>query len=113
MHHPAAHGVNPLLVAATKSNMPQHLQVPQHQLHQDLHQQHSHRGHSQTPISIKTVKAPEYFPEWKDYMEEASFLGAQVAAKVLFIVDQGVSKGFLSRMEYNEVGPGGINDVAM
>lgn len=118
MHHPAAHGVNPLLVAATKSQMPQssHLQVPP-QFLPDLHHQSSHRQHSQTPTSIKTVKPPEYFPEWKDPnfigMEEASFLGAQVAAKVIFIVDQGLSKGFLTRVEYNEVGPAGIHECAM
>lgn len=80
-----------------------------------LHQ--SHRGFTQSPTSIKTVKPPEYFPEWKDPsvsgMEEASFLGAQVAAKVVFIVDQGNSKGFLTRSEYNELGPTGIHDCAM
>ena len=78
---------------------------------------HHHRGFSQSPTSIKTVKPPEYFPEWKNPavsgMEEAAFLGAQVAAKVVFIVDQGNSKGFLSRGEYNELGPGGIHDCAM
>lgn len=83
----------------------------------DPHQQHSHRGHNQTPTSIKTVKPPEYFPEWKDPsvsgMEEAGFLGAQVAAKVVFVVDQGLSKGFLTRGEYNEMGPGGIHECAM
>lgn len=66
---------------------------------------------------MKIVKAPEYFPEWKDPsvagMEEASFLGAQVAAKVVFIVDQGVSKGFLTRSEYNELGPEGIHGCAL
>lgn len=78
---------------------------------------HHHRGYSQSPISIKTVKLPDYFPEWKNPayagMEEAAFLGAQVAAKVVFIVDQGNSKGFLSRGEYNELGPGGIHECAM
>ena len=41
-------------------------------------------------------------------MEEAAFLGAQVAAKVVFVVDAGLSKGFMTRTEYNEMGPGGI-----
>lgn len=86
--------------------------MEQHQQHQ-----HSYRGITQSPTSMKTVKAPEYFPEWKDPsvagMEEASFLGAQVAAKVVFIVDQGVSKGFLTRSEYNELGPEGIHSCAM
>ncbi|ETI22563.1 hypothetical protein G647_06639 [Cladophialophora carrionii CBS 160.54] len=129
LYHPAGHGVNPLLVAATKNMMqpnPQHLAVPNtatgigtpasldpnHPL-----SSHHHRGHSQSPTSIKTVKPPEYFPEWKNPavagMEEASFLGAQVAAKVVFIVDQGNSKGFLSRSEYNELGPSGIHECAM
>lgn len=42
--------------------------------------------------------------------EEAGFLGAQVAAKVVFVVDQGAGKGFLGRGEYNEVGPAGIHE---
>ena len=46
-------------------------------------------------------------------MEEAGFLGAQVAAKVIFIVDQGLSKGFLTRVEYNEMGPAGIHECSM
>jgi len=96
----------------------QHLQVPgQGQPGQDLGMQYHHRGFSQSPTSIKTVKAPDYFPEWKDPsvsgMEEAAFLGAQVAAKVVFIVDQGNSKGFLTRTEYNDLGPGGIHECAL
>jgi actin-related protein 9 len=107
-----------------------------------LHQ-HRSTGHSQTPTSIKTLKAPEYFPEWKDQggtnapgatgaggtataggslgasivpsrgMEEAIFLGAQVAAKVVFVIDQGLSKGFLSRVEYNENGPTAIHEYSL
>ncbi|KIW32312.1 uncharacterized protein PV07_03866 [Cladophialophora immunda] len=136
-HHPGGHGVNPLLVAATKNMMQpntqsHHLQVPG--MNPSLGGtptamgmsdpnnpmstlSHHHRGFSQAPISIKLVKPPEYFPEWKNPamsgMEEAGFLGAQVAAKVVFIVDQGNSKGFLSRSEYNELGPGGIHECAM
>ena len=107
---------------------------------------HRSTGHSQTPTSIKTLKPPEYFPEWKDQggssapaaagtggtnttgsassggrnaptslvsnrgMEEAVFLGAQIAAKVIFVLDQGLSKGFLSRVEYNEGGPAAIHE---
>lgn len=57
---------------------------------------------------------PEYFPEWKEVgPEEAAFLGAQVAAKVIFIVDQGLSKGFMSRAEYNELGPQGIHESCL
>lgn len=122
MHHPAGHGVNPLLVAATHANQSQnqHLPMPQQNLNvpgQDSQHFHHHRGHNQTPTNIKVCKAPEYFPEWKDVsvagMEDAGFLGAQVAAKVVFVVDQGISKGFLSRAEYNEMGPGGIHECAM
>ncbi len=122
-HYPGGHGVNPLLVAATKNMMQpnQHLQVPGSQLpvagmDPSMHHQ-SHRGFSQSPTVVKTVKPPDYFPEWKDPsvngMEEAAFLGAQVAAKVVFIVDQGNSKGFLTRSEYNDLGPAGIHDCAM
>lgn len=127
-----------------------------------LAQHHRSTGHSQTPMSVKTLKPPEYFPEWKEQgssgaagaagagaapsganagaggaaggasgapdgnarasgasgshnvgMEEATFLGAQVAAKVVFVIDQGLSKGFLSRVEYNENGPTGIHDCSL
>lgn len=96
----------------------QHLQIPgQLPPGMDSGLHHSHRGFSQSPTSIKTVKPPDYFPEWKDAsvsgMEEAAFLGAQVAAKVMFIVDQGNSKGFLTRSEYNDLGPAGIHECAL
>lgn len=138
MHHPAGHGVNPLLVAATHANQSQTQNLPNQAPASNLHvpgapaqdQQnllHHHRGHNQTPTHIKVVKPPEYFPEWKESaataagggggagsgMEEAAFLGAQVAAKVVFVVDQGISKGFLTRADYNELGPGGIHECAM
>lgn len=122
-HHGA--GVNPLLLAATTASNPslappgQHphlqaqLQMQQYQ-QQNQHSQHQHSGHGQTPTSIKLVKMPEYFPEWKDAgIEEAAFLGAQVAAKVVFVVDQGLSKGFMSRTEYNDLGPQGIHEFCM
>lgn len=76
---------------------------------------HGHASHSQTPTSLKQVKFPDYFPEWKDAgTEEAVFLGAQVHAKVVFVVDTlggASSRGYLSRVEYNEMGPGGIHAV--
>lgn len=83
---------------------------------------------------------PEYFPEWKEQtatqqpaqnnsgssgsegqatsggprgLEEAVFLGAQVASKVVFVIDQGISKGFMSRVEYNEGGPSAIHEYVM
>ena len=46
-------------------------------------------------------------------MEEAVFLGAQVASKVIFILDQGISKGFMGRVEYNENGPSAIHDYIL
>ncbi|KAM5446325.1 Actin-like protein arp9 [Microsporum audouinii] len=152
--HPAAHGVNPLLVAATHSNNPG---TPNNlnsnaalSADPNMLPYHKSTGHSQTPTGIKLLKPPEYFPEWKEQgsggasgpltgtnspanpdansgnsatgvasgsnnvgMEEATFLGAQVAAKVIFIVDQGASKGYLSRVEYNEVGPTAIHKYAL
>lgn len=73
-----------------------------------------HSSHGQSPTSIKLAKVPEYFPEWKDVgYDEASFLGAQVAAKVLFVVDQGLSKGYMARNDYNDQGPTGITDYRL
>lgn len=97
---------NPLLVAATThASQNPYMQQQQH------HHSAGH-GYSQTPSNIKYVKAPDYFPEWKDAgFEEVGFLGAQVAAKVLFVVDQGASQGFLTRVEYNEGGPSAIHGV--
>ncbi|KAL4966411.1 putative chromatin remodeling complex subunit (Arp9) [Aspergillus stella-maris] len=141
MHYPGGHGVNPLLVAATHSNNPAAPNMPPGTPSMDPSMSH-HRstGHSQMPTSVKTVKPPEYFPEWKEQtatqpaaqgnpglngppgpaasgghrgMEEAAFLGAQVASKVVFVVDQGISKGFMSRVEYNENGPSAIHEYVM
>ncbi|KAF9885555.1 Actin-like protein arp9 (SWI/SNF complex component arp9) [Aspergillus nanangensis] len=137
MHHPGGHGVNPLLVAATHSNTPAAMPSMDPLTH-------SHHRSSQTPTTVKTVKPPEYFPEWKEQsssnapgasgangpagaggpggpgshtgghgMEEAVFLGAQVASKVVFVLDQGISKGFMSRVEYNENGPSAIHEYSM
>jgi actin-related protein 9 len=111
-HHGA--GVNPLLLAATTASNPM-LGVPgQQPLPQTLPHQHVHSGPRQTPTSIKTLRLPDYFSDWKEIgTEEAMFLGAQVAAKVLFIVDQGATKGFMSRAEYNESGPQGIHEYTL
>lgn len=105
-------GVNPLLYAATTAQNPQmsHLSggMPGHVSHS------MHSSHAQTPTSMKLAKIPDYFPEWKDVgYEEAVFLGAQVAAKVLFITDQGSSKGYMTRTDYNEQGPQGIHDCTL
>ncbi|KAI5308759.1 Actin-like protein arp9 (SWI/SNF complex component arp9) [Ascosphaera atra] len=145
---------NPYLVAATSSaNNPTTITVNPNDPNQA---RGSHP--SQTPLSIKAVKAPEYFPEFKvgaaasaglagagaanvpaptgaaaatnaapanapgaagsvasqaAGFEEAVFLGAQVAAKLVFMIDQGVSKGFLNRDDYNELGPSAIHDCTL
>ncbi|KAI5273553.1 actin-like ATPase domain-containing protein [Aureobasidium subglaciale] len=106
-------GVNPLLYAATTAQNPQ--LNPMNGGMQGGPMPHSlHTSHAQSPTSVKLAKMPEYFPEWKDAgYEEAVFLGAQVAAKVLFMVDQGLSKGYMTRTDYNEQGPQGIHDCSM
>ncbi|OKL62103.1 hypothetical protein UA08_02142 [Talaromyces atroroseus] len=147
--HPAAHGVNPLLVAATHANAPPMPPItPGMHENPALYMSSMHyrsTGHSQTPTSVKTVKPPDYFPEWKDQggggnssnapgttgaggtnttsnpsgaprpgMEEGVFLGAQIAAKMVFINDtQGQYKGYLPRAEYNENGPSAIHEFAL
>ncbi|KAI9783024.1 MAG: Actin-like protein arp9 (SWI/SNF complex component arp9) [Peltula sp. TS41687] len=119
-----SNSVNPLLQAALTASNP-HLHASLHPPSQPSPPSttannnnnattHAHSSHGQTPTSIKLVKTPEYFPMWKEVgFEEAIFLGAQVAAKVVFVVDQGVSKGFMTRQEYNETGPSGIHEVAL
>ncbi|KAF2224647.1 hypothetical protein BDZ85DRAFT_272757 [Elsinoe ampelina] len=109
IHAPS--GVNPLLLAATTGQNP-HLNPMGQSMSGMMESRHS--SHGQTPTSIKLAKIPEYFPEWKDVgYEEASFLGAQVAAKVLFTVDTGTSKGYLTRVDYNEQGPQAIHDCSV
>jgi actin-related protein 9 len=116
LHHSAHGGVNPLLAAATKHASlqlhpaPAHLQVPGSQ-HDHIH----HRGYSQTPTSVKVLAIADYFSDWKGQNaaapEEAAFIGAQNAAKTFFILDQGQSGSFLSRGQYNDVGPVGVHDI--
>jgi actin-related protein 9 len=106
---PTASAVNPLLLAATTASNP----ALNPNLSNSLYNGHSHQthsSHSQSPTSIKVASPPAYFPEWKAF-DEAVFLGSQVAAKVIFVVDQGLSKGFLSRLEFNEEGPSAIHQV--
>ena len=111
---PAHHsGVNPLLLAATTAQNPQ-LHSSSSGLGQQQQSHHQHSSHGQTPTTIKLAKIPEYFPEWKEVgYEEASFLGAQVAAKVLFINDAGASNGYMTRTGYNEQGPAGIHECML
>ncbi|KAL6706529.1 Actin-like protein arp9 [Coniothyrium glycines] len=105
--------VNPLLFAATTAQS-QHL-TPHGSNPSTFGMSHNtHSSHGQTPTSIKLVKPPEYFPEWKDVgFDESAFLGAQVAAKVIFVVDQGQSKGYMSRPDYNDQGPQGIHEYSL
>ncbi|KAF7867344.1 hypothetical protein EAF04_005427 [Stromatinia cepivora] len=108
---PSASAVNPLLLAATTASNP--ALNPNNSIasfNGGANAQHS--SHSQSPTSIRVANPPGYFPEWKTY-EEAVFLGSQVAAKVIFVVDQGLSKGFLSRVDFNEEGPTAIHQVGL
>ncbi|ESZ90152.1 putative SWI/SNF and RSC complexes subunit arp9 [Sclerotinia borealis F-4128] len=108
---PSASAVNPLLLAATTASNPAlNPNVSIASFNSGANAQHS--SHSQSPTSIKVASPPVYFPEWKTY-EEAVFLGSQVAAKVIFVVDQGLSKGFLSRVDFNEEGPTAIHQVGL
>ncbi|KFY21785.1 hypothetical protein V493_07135 [Pseudogymnoascus sp. VKM F-4281 (FW-2241)] len=111
---PTGSGVNPLLLAATTASNP--ALNPNVSIASSFGGggSGSHSSHGQTPTSIKIAKVPEYFPEFKNEgFEECVFLGAQVAAKVIFVQDQGVSNGFMSRVQYNENGPSGIHDVGL
>ncbi|KAJ4993973.1 hypothetical protein SVAN01_00450 [Stagonosporopsis vannaccii] len=106
-------GVNPLLFAATTAQSQNFVPHGGNPLMPGM-SHNAHSSHGQTPTSIKTVKAPEYFPEWKDVgFDESAFLGAQVAAKVIFVVDQGQSKGYMTRPDYNDQGPQGIHDYSL
>ncbi|CZT04853.1 related to actin-related protein [Rhynchosporium graminicola] len=106
---PTASAVNPLLLAATTAS---HQGINPNISTASFGGQQAHSSHSQSPTSIKVASPPTYFPEWKSF-DEAVFLGAQVAAKVIFVVDQGASKGFLSRVEFNEEGPTAIHQVGL
>lgn len=82
---PIPSGVNPLLQAATTASS---LQIPgaTPQAGSETGGS-SHRSHHQTPTSIKTVTLPTYLQEWsKNGFEESMFLGAQVAARIVFCV---------------------------
>jgi actin-related protein 9 len=104
--------VNPLLLAATTQHLQPHgTQTPGSH---GMHQQNLHSSHGQTPTSARYTKVGEYFPEWKDAgFDEAFFLGAQVACRVIFVVDAGQNKCFMTRTDYNELGPAGISEFAL
>ncbi|KAJ5261304.1 hypothetical protein N7478_011899 [Penicillium angulare] len=133
MYHPAAHGVNPLLVAATHNNPGMPIAPGTPGMDPSFPTHHRSTGHSQTPTSVKTLRLPEYFPDFKDQgntnapgtttghtaatsghgSEEGAFLGAQMGAKVFFVLDQGITKGYMSRVEYNESGPSAIHEYSL
>ncbi|EWC44706.1 hypothetical protein DRE_06484 [Drechslerella stenobrocha 248] len=76
------------------------------------HHHMSSTHYAQTPTGMKLAKVPEYFPEWKDAgFEECVFLGAQLGAKIYFVADQGQSKGFVTRADYNSQGPQAIHNI--
>ncbi|KAF7713437.1 Uncharacterized protein PECH_001294 [Penicillium ucsense] len=130
MYLPAAHGVNPLLVAATHNNPGMAAVTPGTPAMDPSMSLHRSSGHSQTPTSVKCLRLPDYFPDFKHDgnrnapgasqgpsgtqgghgAEEATFLGAQMGAKVCYVLDQGLSKSFMTRVEYNESGPSAIHD---
>lgn len=68
------------------------------------------QGHGQVPVQIRVPKTLDYFPEWKSHgWEEASILGAQIAAKQIF--GGSVDGTYVSRTDYNEMGPPSIWDI--
>ena len=89
-HQLPSSGVNPLLQAATTANS---LGVGGNNTAVGTPQAGSETGgptathhfHSQTPTSIKLVSLPTYLQEWSKHgFEESMFLGAQVAARIVF-----------------------------
>ncbi|KAK8011300.1 hypothetical protein PG990_010265 [Apiospora arundinis] len=80
---PTTSSVNPLLQAATTAS----LGVPGAAT-ADAHG--SHQSHAQTPTSIKLAQLPNYLQDWaKAGYEEAHFLGALVAGRLVYCVHPG------------------------
>ena len=127
-HQPShqASGVNPLLLAATHA---QNHALGAASGAASLHPSAAHTPGAttpgafrkelyvgrpgQTPTSIRTAKAPEYFSEWKDWgTEEFEYLGAQVLAHNIYIgPDPTAEKDFVTRDVYNSKGPRAIHGV--
>ncbi|PRT56157.1 Actin-like protein ARP9 [Wickerhamiella sorbophila] len=64
---------------------------------------------TQVPTTIRLAKMADHFPEWKPKgWDTAGFLGAQIGAKQTFT--SGFENLFLSRQDYNEVGPSAAAD---
>ncbi|KAI1322285.1 actin-like ATPase domain-containing protein [Xylariaceae sp. FL0255] len=113
---PTTSSVNPLLQAATTAS----LSVPQMQLPGSLPGSHAggashHHTHAQTPTSIKLAALPGYLAEWtKNGFEEAMFLGAMIAGRIVYTVHMDAQsaeaqrQSSLHRVDYNEMGPKGI-----
>ncbi|SSD59956.1 related to Actin-like protein ARP9 [Saccharomycodes ludwigii] len=67
---------------------------------------------NQVPTSIKLVKPPEYFPDWKKTgYGEIIFLGAEIVAKQVF--GHYNDQFFITRDKYNKYGPPAIWNVIM
>lgn len=83
--------------------------TPMYAPQQIASQQHN-QGHGQVPTSIRLAKMADYFPEWKGHgWEDVPFLGGQIVAKQVF--SGAIENCFLTRSEYNEVGPSTIWDI--
>lgn len=65
---------------------------------------------SQAPTQLTLGKLPEHFPEWKNrHWQDYTFLGSQICAKQVFTT--GIEGVFVSRQDYNEIGPTCIGDI--
>lgn len=64
---------------------------------------------TQMPTVIRLAKMADHFPEWKNEgWDSVGFLGAQIGAKQTFT--SGFENLFISRQDYNEVGPSAAAD---
>ncbi|GMM53313.1 Arp9 protein [Starmerella bacillaris] len=65
---------------------------------------------SQAPTTLTVSRLPDHFPEWKNHKwDDYTFLGAQICAKQ--ILTSGIEGLFVSRSDYNEIGPTCIGDI--
>lgn len=65
------------------------------------------------PIKTSIIQFPSYFSEWKEHSHvargEASFLGAQLAAK--FVFNDNNNGSYITRQDYSNLGPSIINSI--
>ncbi|KAI1107814.1 hypothetical protein F4804DRAFT_1245 [Jackrogersella minutella] len=116
---PTTSSVNPLLQAATTASLgvPGAAVAPGSTSGEVV----GHHHHGQTPMSIKLAPTPSYLAEWtKNGFEEAMFLGSLIAARITFCIHNMDAQSAesqrlmsLSRVDYNEHGPKGINSHSM